>query len=151
MVESGTSGFKSITDFSATLQEIDEAIHDNGGFRNSNEGNKMVNVGSDTKLVVMEMDFTSQREKQYEEDGPQEVGLKSKGTWTRMTRSKIESEKDVLEKKGPKRKLSSELVEVQILEQVKKHKLDDETKNFSTLLASEFGMAEVAGQPCQIQ
>ena len=41
--------------------------------------------------------------------------LKSKGTWIRMTRSKTKSEKDVLEKKAPKRKLSSELIEVQLL------------------------------------
>lgn len=124
VVESETSGFQSITDFTATFQEIDEAIHGNGGFRNSNEGDKVVNKGSDTELVVMETDFTGQREAQHQEgplfqhegnyvekerpmftpgwansnsekktkkcghsntkggptDGPQEVGLKSKGT-----------------------------------------------------------------------
>ena len=35
---------------------------------------------------------------------------------TRMTKSKTESEKDVLEKEGPKRKLSSGLIEVQLPE-----------------------------------
>jgi len=61
-----------------------------------------------------------------------------------MTRSKTESEQDVLEKEEPKRKLPNELGEVHLLEQGKKHKLEDETKNFSMLLASEFGPAEVA-------
>lgn len=62
----------------------------------------------------------------------------------------MESEGDVEEKEGPKRKLSSQLdEEAKLLEQGKKHKLDEETKNFSMLLASEFGSAEVAEQSRQ--
>ena len=61
-----------------------------------------------------------------------------------MTKSKTESEQDVLENEGPKRKLPSELGEVQLLAHGKKHKLVDETKNLSMLLASEFGLTEVA-------
>ena len=79
-------------------------------------------------------------------DGKKEVGPKAKGTWTRLTRSKTESEQDAFEKEGSKRKLPSDLGEEQLLEQGKKHKLEDETKNFSMLLASEFGAAEVAKQ-----
>ena len=45
--------------------------------------------------------------------------------------------------------MPSDLGEVHLLEQGKKHKLEDETKNFSMLLASEFGVAEVAKQPRQ--
>ena len=75
------------------------------------------------------------------------MGPKAKGTWTRLTRSKIKSEQDAFEKEGSKRKLPSDLGEEHLLEQGKKHKLEDETKNFSMLLASEFGAAEVAKQP----
>ena len=191
VVEFEISDPKSVTDFEVQLKEIDEAIHGDGGVRNSNKADKVVNVESDTDLVVMETDFMGQREKPYEEtplfqhaahyvekesplftpgwassnsdkksrksghsttkggltDGPQEVGPTSKGTWTRMSRSKTESEQDVLEKEGPKRKLPNELGKVHLLEQGKKHKLEDETKNFSMLLASEFGPTEVARQP----
>ena len=151
----------------------------------------VMDVESDTDLVVMETDSAVQQEKSQEEtplfqhaahyveqdsplftpgwansnsgrkskkgghsttkggptDGKKEVGPKAKGTWTRLTRSKTESEQDASEKEGPKRKLPSDLGEVHLLEQGKKHKLEDETKNFSMLLASKFGAAEVAKQP----
>ena len=53
----------SITDFEAQLQEIDEAIHDDGGVQNSSQTVKVMNVESDTDLVVMETDSTGQKEK----------------------------------------------------------------------------------------
>ena len=140
---------KSITDFEAQLQEIDEAIHGDGGVQNSSQTVKVMNVESDTDLVVMETDSAVQQEKSQEEtplfqhaahyveqdsplftpgwvnsnserkskksghsttkggptDGKKEVGPKAKGTWTRLTRSKTESEQDAFENEGPKRKL----------------------------------------------
>ena len=53
---------KSITDFEAQLQEIDEAIHGDGGVQNSSQTVKVMNVESDTDLVVMETDSTGQQE-----------------------------------------------------------------------------------------
>ena len=183
----------SITDFEAQLQEIDEVIHDDGRVQNSSQPVKVMNVESDTDLVIMETDSAGQQEKPQEEtplfqhkahyveqdsllftprwansnserkskksrhsttkggltDGKQEVGPKAKGTWTRLTRSKTESEQDAFEKEGSKRKLPSDLGEEHLLEHGKKHKLEDKTKSFSMLLASEFGAAEVAKQPRQ--
>ena len=75
------------------------------------------------------------------------MGPKAKGTWTRLTRSKTESEQDAFEKEGSKRKLPSDLGEEHLLEQDKKHKLEDETKNFGMLLASKFEAVEVSKQP----
>ena len=136
----------SITDFEAQLQEIDEAIHDDGGVQNSSQTVKVMNVESDTDLVIMEMDSAGQQEKPQEEtplfqhtahyveqdsllstpgwansnserkskksrhsttkggptDGKQEVRPKAKGTWTRLTRSKTESEQDALKRRGRK-------------------------------------------------
>ena len=54
---------KSITDFEAQLQEIDEAIHGDGGVQNSSQTVKVMNVESDTDLVVMETDSARQQEK----------------------------------------------------------------------------------------
>ena len=67
VVEFDISDPKSVTDFEVQLKEIDEAIHDDGGVRNSNKADKVVNVESDTNLVVMETDSTGQREKPHEE------------------------------------------------------------------------------------
>ena len=53
----------------------------------------------------------------------------------------------LLKRRGQKGNCPSDLGEVHLLEQGKKHKLEDETKNFSMLLASEFGVVEVAKQP----
>ena len=53
---------KSITDFEAQLQEIDEAIHGDGGVQNSSQTVKVMNVESDTDLVVMETDSAGQQE-----------------------------------------------------------------------------------------
>ena len=58
---------KSITDFEAQLQEIDEAIHGDGGVQNSSQTVKVMNVESDTDLVVMETDSAVQQEKSHEE------------------------------------------------------------------------------------
>ena len=140
---------KSITDFEAQLQEIDEAIHGDGGVQNSSQTVKVMNVESNTDLVVMETNSAGQQKKPQEETplfqhaahyveqdsplftpgwvnsnserkskksghsttkggptyGKQEVGPKAKGTWTRLTRSKTESDQDAFEKEGPKRKL----------------------------------------------
>ena len=133
---------KSITDFEAQLQEIDEAIHGDGGVQNSSQTVKVMNVESDTDLVVMETDSAGQQEETplfqhaahyVEQDSPlftpgwansnserkskksghsttkggptygkQEVGPKAKGTWTRLTRSKTESEQDALKRRGQK-------------------------------------------------
>ena len=133
---------KSITDFEAQLQEIDEATHGDGGVQNSSQTVKVMNVESDTDLVVMETDSTGQQEETplfqhaahyVEQDSPlftprwansnserkskksghsttkggptygkQEVGPKAKGTWTRLTRSKTESEQDALKRRGQK-------------------------------------------------
>ena len=53
---------KSITNFEAQLQEIDEVIHGDGGVQNSSQTVKVMNVASDTDLVVMETDSTGQQE-----------------------------------------------------------------------------------------
>ena len=60
-------GPKSITDFEAQLQEIDEAIHGDGGVQNSSQTVKVMNVESDTDLVVMETDSVGQKGKPQEE------------------------------------------------------------------------------------
>uniref|UniRef100_A0A7N2LEP9 DUF4283 domain-containing protein n=1 Tax=Quercus lobata TaxID=97700 RepID=A0A7N2LEP9_QUELO len=67
VVEFEISDPKSVTDFEVQLKEIDEAIHGDGGVRNSNKADKVVNVESDTNLVVMETDSTGQRDKPHEE------------------------------------------------------------------------------------
>uniref|UniRef100_A0A7N2R2G9 DUF4283 domain-containing protein n=1 Tax=Quercus lobata TaxID=97700 RepID=A0A7N2R2G9_QUELO len=61
VVEFEISDPKSVTNFEVQLKEIDEAIHGDGGVRNSNKADKVVNVESDTNLVVMETDSTGQR------------------------------------------------------------------------------------------
>ena len=62
-VSTAVVSHKSITDFEAQLQEIDEAIHGDGGVKNLSQTVKVMNVESDTDLVVMEMDFAGQQEK----------------------------------------------------------------------------------------
>ena len=52
------------------------------------------------------------------------------------------------EKKGLKQKLNQAAAEEQLGEKEKKFKVDEEAKKLGMLLASEFGLAEVVGQPC---
>ena len=51
------------------------------------------------------------------------------------------------EKKGLKQKLNQAAEEEQLGEKEKKFKVDEEAKKLGMLLASKFGLAEVAGQP----
>lgn len=149
LIESEKSGTQSLTKFSATLQELNEAIHSDGGFQISNGGDRVMNVGSGVEILDMEAELVEQQNPQHEEsplfqrekdyvdnarpiftpgwatvtrgkkvkkggpsntnvlktNGPlhptQELGPQPKGTWTKITRSKTESEGDVKEK-GPR-------------------------------------------------
>nr|POE74416.1 hypothetical protein CFP56_68050 [Quercus suber] len=81
------------------------------------------------------------------------TGPKPNGTWVRMhdmPRSLGEQKK--VEQEGPKRKKRNQVdVEGGIQEKEKKPRIDEETKNLSMLMASEFTSAEVAKQPCREQ
>ena len=82
----------------------------------------------------------------------QEEGTRPKRTWVRISRPQTATEDKSEHKEGPKRKLINQNTEGGLSqEKEKKMKIEEETKNFSMLLASEFGLAEVAGQPRSAQ
>lgn len=61
--------------------------------------------------------------------------------------------KETLEQKeGPKRKNNTQKTEEGLMQETEKRfRMEQETKDFNLLLASEFGLAEVAGQPRRVQ
>ena len=74
---------------------------------------------------------------------------RSNGTWAKINdRPRHSSETCLVEKEGPKWKKVSQIDEEgEILEKEKKIKMEEETKNLSMLLASEFRSVEVVKQP----
>ena len=79
----------------------------------------------------------------------QDTESRPNGTWTRMhDRPRDVSDPIIAAKEGPKRKKINQTEgEGVIQEKEKRLKMDEETKNLSVLMASEFKMAEVAKQP----
>ena len=81
----------------------------------------------------------------------QEEGPRPKGTWVRISRPQSQADDTPEHKEGPKRKIMQQNTEGGLAQEKEKKLKMEETKNFSMLLASKFGSAEVAGQPRRVQ
>lgn len=64
----------------------------------------------------------------------------------------MEKKETLEQKEGPKRKNNTQKTEEGLMQETEKRfRMEQETKDFNLLLASEFGLAEVAGQPRRVQ
>ena len=82
----------------------------------------------------------------------QEEGARPKGIWARINRPVMGNEEIIEQKEGPKRKNKMQQTKEDMLQEKEKRvKIEQETKDFNLILATEFGSAEAVGQPYRVQ